>query len=263
MIQRIVDAEDSAYQNDHSDWVYLQETRQSKHDLVQWVAQTDQGEVRRLLEMDNHPVSDSKQQELIRRFLDNPEVRKKQVAQTRHDQELIVNLLRLLPVAFVWTQTGATATTICLHFEPAPHFHPPTREAKVLSGMSGDLIADIGQYRVESVRGHLVHDVTFGGGIFGKLQEGSSFSLEQDQVRPSLWQIKSIHVHFHGSAFLFKSIALEEEVDRSQFGLQIPETTLEQAAETVMGKPNSVQLAGQATDNSKGAAAAEVSTRNK
>jgi len=263
VIQRIVDAEYTAYQNDHSDWIYLQETRQSKHDLVQWVAQTEQGEVRRLLEKDDHPVSDSKQQELIRRFLDNPEVRRKQVAQTRHDQELIVNLLRLLPVAFVWTQTNATAATICLHFEPAPHFHPPTREGKVLSEMSGDLIADIGQYRVESVRGHLVHDVTFGGGILGKLQEGSSFSLEQEQVRPSLWQIRSIHVHFHGSAFLFKSIALEEEDDRSQFGLQIPEMTLEQAAEFVMGEPDPGQWRGQATDNSKRIAAANTSTRVK
>ena len=33
----------------------------------------------------------------------------------------IDDLLELLPIAFVWTETGATATT-SLHFEPAPNF---------------------------------------------------------------------------------------------------------------------------------------------
>jgi hypothetical protein len=78
-IRRIVDAEYSAYQNDHSDLVYLQETRQSGHHVVQWVVHTDQGEVRRPLELDDRPVSDSKDRELIQHFLRNPDGRKKQL----------------------------------------------------------------------------------------------------------------------------------------------------------------------------------------
>lgn len=264
MIQRIVDAEYAAYQKDHSDWIYLQETRQSKHDSVQWVAHTDRGEVRRLLRLDDKLVSNAEQQELIKQFLENSAVRKKQLAEIRHDQEQVFDLLRLLPVAFVWTQTGASEATISFHFEPAPHFHPPTHEAKVLGAMTGDLIADVRQHRVVSVRGHLAHDLTFGDGIFGRLQQGSSFSLEQEQVSPTLWQLKSIHVHFQGSALLFKSIALEEDDDRSQFELQHSEMTLEQAAQAVMEKSNSVQSRRQVSNSAGGVLASnKLETENR
>jgi hypothetical protein len=238
-IRRIVDAEYSAYQSDHSDLVYLQEMRQSGHHIVQWVVRTDQGEVRRPLEQDDRPVSDSKERELIQHFLRNPDGRKKQLAEIRHDQEQVFELLRLLPAAFVWKQTSASATTICLHFEPSPQFHPSTREARIFSGMIGELVADSHQYRVLSVRGHLIHDISFGGGILGKLQEGGSFYIEQEQIGASLWQVSAIHVHVRGTALLFKSVALEEEDDRSSFEALPSGMTLDEAAEAVMKRPSS------------------------
>ena len=238
MIQRIVDAEYAAYQNDHSDWVYLQETRQAKHHDVFWVAQTDDGEIQRLVEEDEHPVPLSKQQELIQTFMQSPEARKKQVAEINHDRQQIIALMRLLPAGFIWTQTSANSSVMCFHFEPSPHFHPPTREARVFSGMAGDLIADSRQYRVLSVRGHLIRDVTFGGGLFGRLKQGGFFSIEQDQVGLTLWQLKAVHVHLYGNALLFKSIALEEDDERSNFELEPSAMTLEKAADAVMRRPD-------------------------
>ncbi len=241
MIQRIVDAEYAASQSDHSQWVYLEETRKARHHDVLWVAQTDEGEVQRLIEEDERPVSISKQQELIQHFMQDREAQRKQLAEINHDRQQLISLLKLLPSGFVWTQTGSSATERCFHFEPSPHFHPPTREARVFSGMAGDLVADNLQNRIISIRGHLIHDVTFGGGLLGKLRQGGFFSIEQDQVEPSLWQLKAVHLHLYGNALLFKSVALEEDDDRSNFELQQSGLTLEKGADMVMRESDSPQ----------------------
>jgi hypothetical protein len=82
--------------------------------------------------------------------------------------------------------------------------------------------------------GRLTHEVTFGGGLLGRLKEGSSFALEQSQTGPSLWQLTALHVHLVGNALLFKSVSLEEDDERTKFELQSPNETVEQAAEVVM-----------------------------
>jgi hypothetical protein len=237
IIQRIVDTEYAAYESDHSHWLYLKETRKEKHHDVLWISQTEQGEVQRLVEEDERPIAVSRQQELVQEFVRDREAQKKQVGEIEHDRKQIIDLLRLLPVGFVWTQTSISPSVMCFHFEPSPQFHPPTREARVMSGMAGELVADAQQNRVLSVQGHLIRDVNFGGGLLGKLRQGSFFSIEQDQVGPSLWQLKGVHVHLHGNALLFKSVSLEEDDDRSNFQIQQPEVTLEKAAEAVMRKP--------------------------
>jgi hypothetical protein len=237
IIQQVVDSERTAGQNDHSNWIYLEEILKPKEHTLQWVASTQQGNVERLLEKDQQKVPEPRQRDLVQGFLHDPKAQKKQIAESNHDNKQIDDLLKLLPVAFIWTQTGATATNTSLHFEPAPNFHPPTREARVFSTMTGDLVVDNQQHRVGRMSGHLIHDVNFGGGLLGKLKERSSFSLEQDQVGPSLWQLTSFHVHLEGNALLFKSISLQQDDDRSGFQLEPSTTTLDQAATLVMKLP--------------------------
>jgi hypothetical protein len=237
IIQQVVDSEHTADQNDHSNWIYLEEILKPKEHTLQWVASTQQGNVERLLEKDQQKVPEPRQRDLVQGFLHDPKAQKKQIAESNHDNQQIDDLLKLLPVAFIWTQTGATATNTSLHFEPAPNFHPPTREARVFSTMTGDLVVDNQQHRVGRMSGHLIHDVNFGGGLLGKLKERSSFSLEQDQVGPSLWQLTSFHVHLEGNALLFKSISLQQDDDRSGFQLEPSTTTLDQAATLVMKLP--------------------------
>ena len=156
----------------------------------------------------------------------------------------IDDLLKLLPAAFIWTQTGATPTTTSLHFEPAPDFHPPTREARVFSSMTGDLVVDNQQHRICKIKGHLIHDVTFGGGLLGRLKERSSFALEQQQVGPSLWELTAIHVHLEGNALLFKSVSLQEDDKRSRYQSEPAGRTLEQAATAVMSQPELFACSG-------------------
>ena len=238
IIQQAVDAERTADQNDHTNWVYLEESDKPKEHVLQWVAATQQGDVERVLEKDERQLPEADQRELIQKYLHDTRAQKKQIDENNHDNKQIDDLLKLLPAAFIWTQTGATKTTTSLHFDPAPNFHPPTREARVFSSMTGDLVVDNQQHRICKIKGHLMHEVTFGGGLLGRLKERSSFALEQQQVGPTVWELTAIHVHLEGNALLFKSVSLQQDDKRSRFQPEAANTTLEQAASSVMSQPN-------------------------
>ena len=237
IIQQAVNAERTADQNDYSNWIYLEESDKPKEHILQWVAGTQRGNVERVLEKDAQSLPEARQREIIEKFLHDTKAQNKQIEEANHDNQQIDVLLKLLPEAFVWTQTGATATTTSLHFDPAPGFHPPTREARVFSSMTGDLVVDNQQHRICKIKGHLIHDVTFGGGLLGRLKERSSFALEQQQVGPSVWELTAIHVHLEGNALLFKSVSLQQDDKRSRFQPEPANVTLEQAATSVMGQP--------------------------
>jgi hypothetical protein len=237
IIQQAVNAERTADQNDHYNWIYLEESDKPKEHVLQWVAATQQGNVERVLERDARQLPETEQRELIQKYLHDTRAQKKQIEEGDHDNKQIDDLLKLLPEAFIWTQTGATATTTSLHFDPAPNFHPPTREARVFSSMTGDLVVDNQQHRICKIKGHLMHEVTFGGGLLGRLKERSSFALEQQQVGPSVWELTAIHVHLEGNALLFKSVSLQQDDRRSKFHPEAANVTLEQAATSVMNEP--------------------------
>ena len=237
IIQQTVDNERAADRNDHSNWIYLEESDKPKEHVLQWVAATQQGNVERVLERDARQLPETEQRELIQKYLHDTRAQKKQIEEGDHDNKQIDDLLKLLPEAFIWTQTGATATTTSLHFDPAPNFHPPTREARVFSSMTGDLVVDNQQHRICKIKGHLMHEVTFGGGLLGRLKERSSFALEQQQVGPSVWELTAIHVHLEGNALLFKSVSLQQDDRRSKFHPEAANVTLEQAATSVMKEP--------------------------
>jgi hypothetical protein len=237
VVQQVVSTELEADQNDHSNWIYLEEDKKPKVDVLQLVATTQKGDVQRILEKDGEKFPESRQRDQIEFFLHDTRAQNKQVSETNHDLRQIDDLLKLLPSAFLWTQTDSTGTTTSFRFQPDPKFRPPTREARVFSNMTGDLTVDNQQHRIRSMTGHLTRDVTFGGGILGRLKADSSFSLSQEQVGPSLWQLTAIHVHLVGNALLFKSVSLQQDDERSKFRFEPSTMTLDQAAAAVMTEP--------------------------
>lgn len=236
IVQQVVNTELAAEQTDQSQWVYLEETRKPNQQVLQWVATTRQADVSRVLRKNNQDLPKPQQRALIQKFLRDSKAQRRQVSELKQDNRQIDDLLRLLPAAFLWTQTGATATTDSLHFEPAPNFHSPVRAARIFSSMAGTLVVDTQQHRIRAMNGHLLHPVIFGGGILGRLKSGS-FSLEQRQVSPGLWQLTTFDLDFEGNAFLFKSISLKQDDLRSNFERESPFITLDQAAAVIMRQP--------------------------
>ena len=241
IIQQVVDTERAENRNDHSNWIYLDHSVKPKEQLLCWVGTTPHGNVDRILVKDGHEMAEPEQQTFIQKFVHDPHAQKKQMTENAHDYQQIDDILRLLPDGFIWTVLRTTPEETTLHFVPNPAFHPPTHEARVFAAATGELVADNRQHRIRSVHGTLLHDVTFGGGLLGRLKQGGSFAIEQQQVAPSLWQLTLIHVHLDGSALLFKSISFQEDDDRSRFTQELANPTLDQAASAVMQQPGSAQ----------------------
>ena len=238
IIRQAVDAERAGNRSDHTNWVYLEQIAQPKNNVRQWVATTQQGNVDRVFEKNNRKLTESQQRGAIDKFMRDPGAKKKQIEENNHDSQQIDAFLKLLPDAFHWTQTSLTPTEIILHFEPNPSFRPPTREARVFGGMTGDIAIDRRQHRIVSMRGLLTRDVTFGGGILGRLKKGSTFSLEQADEGKVSWQLTAIHVHLEGRALLFKSVSMQEDDERSQFQLAPSDINLDAAATLAMRQPD-------------------------
>lgn len=238
IIRQAVDTERAGNRSDHTNWIYLEQINKPKDNVRQWVAATQQGNVDRVFQKNDHKLPESQQRELVAKFMHDPRAKKKQIEESDHDNKQIDDLLKLLPDAFRWTQTGLTSTDVLLHFEPNPDFHPPTREARVFGGMTGDVAIDRRQHRIASINGLLTRDVTFGGGILGRLKKGSTFSLQQVDVGKASWQLTAIHVHLEGKALLFKSVSMQEDDQRTQFEQEPSDISLGAAATLALRQPD-------------------------
>jgi hypothetical protein len=233
IVQQAVQTELEANHNDHTRWLFYEEDRKPKDDLKQWVAQTAQGDLRRVLEKNGQKLSPEQQKKDVDSFLHDSSTQAKQRKAGAHDDAQAEELLKLLPDAFLWSRTKDEDGQTTLHFKPNSSFHPPDREARVFSAMEGDMVVHDSQHRIVSLKGHLMRDIKFGGGFLATLRAGGTFDVERRPTGPSSgtteWQITETHVHIDGHALLFKSISEQEDDVKTQFRQLPGNATPEQA----------------------------------
>lgn len=217
LVKLAVQTELAADAADHSRWVYYDVDRTPNSNVEQWVAETRWGDVHRVLENNGQKLSRAQQQSRMINFIRNPSAQEKQRKAGQHDDQQAAQMLSLLPRAFLWAKTGTQGNTTILHFKPDPNFHPPTWESRVFAAMEGDMAVDNTQHRIVSLKGRMIHDVKFFGGLLGSLQVGGSFNVERRETGKGEWQITETHVHIQGHALLFKNISEEEDEIKSKF----------------------------------------------
>jgi hypothetical protein len=241
MVQQAVDIEINASRADHTPWLYHQVDKQPGNSVRQWVAETHDGDVKRVLEKNGVAISRDQQQKDIDTFIHDDAGRAKQKKSGEHDGDEAETMVRLLPDAFVWKVASTDGKITTLNFEPDPSYKATSYEARVFAAMAGEMKIDNQQHRIAALKGRLIHDVTFGYGLFGRLKEGGSFEMKRDELAPGKWQITSTHVHIVGKALFFKSIGEEEDDVHTDFQREPEDVTLQQAAASVMSKPETPQ----------------------
>jgi hypothetical protein len=237
VVQQAVNAELASDREDHSRWRYHEVDRQPGNSVTQWVAETGYGDVKRVLKQNGREVPEAEQEKQVEGFIADAEARTTQQKAGQHDDQQAETMMKLLPKAFVWTETGRDASSVSLAFHPDPAYHPPSYEARVFAGMEGEMTVDLRQHRITSLKGHLVDDVKFGLGILGRLKKGGYFEVSRREVSPHHWEIDATHVHIQGHALLFKTISEEEDDMKSQFWAEPESISLQQAAAEVMAQP--------------------------
>ena len=238
LVQQAVQTELAANRDDHSQWLYYEVDRKPRNSVTQWVAETPHGDLDRVLEEDSQKLSAADQQKKMEGFIQNLDEQAQRRKAGQHDDDQATELLKLLPNAFVWTGTGSQAGKTTLHFQPDPKFHPPDREARVFASMEGDMTLDDAQHRIVSLKGRLIRDVKFGGGLFATLKAGGSFDVERRETGKAIWQITETHVHIEGHALLFKSISEQEDDVKTRFKALPDNLSFQQAEKELLAESN-------------------------
>jgi len=231
IVQQAVNTQLAADRDDHNHWRYVR-IDDGKDKVV--VVETEHGAISRHIEVNGQPASaavlaedDANNQ----KFIHDPAAQQKQRQNGQHDDKSAIELLNLMPEAFVWVVESETPELTTLTYKPNPDFDPPDMEARVMGAMSGTLTVTKSGHRIKSFKGRLMHDVTIGFGLLARIKAGSTFDIERREVAPGYWQIAETHVHISGHALFFKTIGTQEDQVKKDFSLVPLGTTLEQGVE--------------------------------
>ena len=229
IVQQAVNSQLKSDRDDHSHWRYVRTEAGGN----QWiVVETEYGAIGRHTEVDGKPASPqvlAADDASIQRFIHDPSLQEKQRRNGEHDDKSAVELLQMMPQAFVWKVESQTPETTTLSYTPNPNFSPPDMEARVMGAMTGTMVVANDGHHIQSFKGRLMSDVTIGFGLLARIKAGSTFDIERRQVAPGYWEITQTHVHIRGHALFFKTIGEDEDQVKSDFSMVPPGTTLEQA----------------------------------
>lgn len=184
-----------------------------------------------------HPLSPQQQSaetKKLAQLANSPsDLRRKQ---EHGNQELdhTIRIVRALPDAFTYEYVGTEnaepglgkpgSQLVRLHFKPNPSYSPPSTVEQVLQGMEGDVLIDPVAHRMARMDATLFKEVAFGWGIFGRLDKGGSFRVQQADAGDGNWVITETNLRMTGKILLVKSLNLTSDEVFSNFH-RLPEDT--------------------------------------
>jgi hypothetical protein len=241
MVRVAMQTELNASRDDHSHWEYKDVYTGESGEKVLRVVETGKVSLKKKVQENGQPLTAEElkaEDERIKGFVNDPLQQAKQHRDSMQDDKRAESMLRMLPVAFLWSVKREDTETVTLGFVPDPAFEPPTMESRVFAAMAGEIVVEKRQHRIQTIEGKLVSDVTFGWGLFGRMKKGGTFQVERRQLTTGVWQITESHVHIDGKALLFKTIGEQEDELKSEFRRMPQAETLEQAAERLKREPS-------------------------
>jgi hypothetical protein len=186
----------------------------------------------------------------IERFVNHPEQLKKKRDQEHENAEHTTRIMRALPEAFLFEYAGEEQggtgigrsgdPLVKLTFRPNPRYEPPSHVEEVLTGMQGFVLIDPVSHRLASIDGTLFKEVSFGWGIFGHLDRGGRFLVQQQEVGDNVWEISSMTLNFTGKILVFKNLSITSTETFSDFKQVPSDLTFAQALELLKKEEGSV-----------------------
>ena len=209
---------------------YLLRKTDDHRDTTKDIIETAQGDVARLIAIDNQPlIGEANQAELDRlnTLANHPEIQEHRHQREQKDADRVNRLMHLLPDAFLYRDQGTcpcpTGKGTCHHltFSPNPSFEPPDVEANIFRGLAGEVWIDQAQERLTRLDAHVIANVDFGWGILGKLDKGGTIQLEQSDIGNHDWELTSMKLNLKGKALMLKSLNIQLTEQATHFS-QVP-----------------------------------------
>jgi hypothetical protein len=235
LVHRVIANELRMQDQDHTHWMYEEETVKAGVKETKEVAGTKDGAVTLLVARNGQPLSQDelkKQEQQMNAFVHDHEAQEKKKQAAQEDAAKTKRLLSMLPDAFnfSYAQGNGTGDTVRLNFQPNPGYHAASREAQVFHEMEGTLTVDRKEQRLVEINGKLMQEVKFFGGVLGHLDRGGTFDVRQVQVDASHWEIGRLNVNMKGKALFFKTISVQQNETDSHFQPLPDNVTMTEAA---------------------------------
>jgi hypothetical protein len=227
---------------------YLFRKTGDHRDTTRDIIETAQGDVARLIAINNQPLTaEANQAELERlhTLANHPEIQEHRHQRELKDAARVNRLMHLLPDAFLYRDQGMTpcpsSTGVCHHltFSPNPTFEPPDVEANIFRGLAGEVWIDQAQERLARLDAHVIANVDFGWGILGKLDKGGTIQLEQSDVGDHDWELTTLKLNLKGKALLLKSLNIQLTEQATRFSQVPPGTDYRKAIELLQNTERS------------------------
>lgn len=152
----------------------------------------------RLVAVNGHPLTPAEQarqqQELdevaAQRRHESAQQRKRRIAKYEKDRErdhlFMDQLVKAFNFSLIGQQTLGPYDVYVLKATPRPGYKPPNIEAKVLTGMQGELWVDKNTFQWVKVGAEVMHAVSIEG-FLARIEPGTRFELEKMPVTNGVW----------------------------------------------------------------------------
>ena len=198
------------------------------------VVETPDGPLRRLVAIDNRPLTADEaaaEQRRIDNIVAHPDEFRKLNQANKDDEARATQLLQLLSTAFIIQADGDANGCARFNFQAKPDFRPSSYQERVAHEMTGTISVKQPENRLCTLDATITHPVEFGFGMLGHIDQGGHFSLQRKEVDPQNWKSDRISVHVTGRILMLKSLAQSKDVVRTEIRA-VPQTlTLAQAAQ--------------------------------
>jgi hypothetical protein len=178
----------------------------------------------------DHPLNPQQQRaetDKLAQVAGNPSALHRKQEHENQELEHTMRIVKALPDAFSYeyagTENGEPALgkmgnpLVRLHFKPNPSYSPPSAVEQVLQGMEGDVLIDPAAHRLARIDGALYKEVAFGWGIFGHLDKGGSFRVQQADAGDGNWVVTEMNLRMTGKILMVKNLNLTSEEVFSNF----------------------------------------------
>jgi hypothetical protein len=90
-----------------------------------------------------------------------------------------------------------------IQLDPNPEFHPRSTLQEAIAHVTAKIWVDNTQNQLIRAEAHVTRDISFGGGILGKLYRGGVFAFDQSEVAPGVWLPTRYQYDYTARKFLF------------------------------------------------------------
>ena len=199
--QQIVARSAAATQADfnlYPNYSHIERDRQEGSDKTYRVLMIEGSPYQVLIAENGKPLSESQQQqeetklkqEIAKRKAENPDERRKRIANYERDRKRDNTMIQQLTAAFQFqlirkAKLGSFDVYV-LKATPKPGYNPPNLDSEVLPGMEGTMWIDQKTFQWVKVTAHVIHPVSIMG-FLAQVQPGTRFELEKRPVRGKFW----------------------------------------------------------------------------